>query len=213
MFAQHHPGEQHAQRRHHEMIGTRGHGTTHFQEMEPQHEGKNGSTQHEEQKRTEQFFAGHDVMDVGEGERDRRQHDSGGEILDAVADPETALRRQQLEENGAGHDGGERSERQQDAVQAVGPHRHAVPDDSGDARDPQQQPQSLAPGQRFLEEDHGDHLGEHGIAGHDQAAQTGGHRYQPGIAEPEIKRVVGDAKQREHPCVAKTELPRLPTER
>ena len=42
-----------------------------------------------------------------------------------------------------------------------------------------------------------EHGGEHRIGADDQAAEAGRDRLQPGIAEPEIERVVGDAEDGE----------------
>ena len=155
------------------------------------------AAEHEEAEGEQQPHARHDLARIRKREGDRRQHDAGGEILDAVADPEAALGRKQLEQDGAGDDGGERGQREQDAVQAVGPDRHAMPDDEADADNAEQQAEHLAPGQRLAEEHRGEGRREHRIGRDDQAAETGRDRLQPGIAEAEIERVVGDAEDRE----------------
>ena len=85
---------------------------------------------------------------------------------------------------------------------AVRARRHAMPDNEADADDAEQQSRNLAPGQRLVQEKGGEHRGEHRIGADDQAAETGRHRLQPGIAEAEIERVVGDAEQRKDADVA-----------
>ena len=146
-------------------------------------------------------------MKIGEGQRHRRQHDAGGEILHAIADPQASLRREQLEQNGAGDDGGERGQREHDAVQRVGADRQAVPDDQGHADDAEQEAARLAPGHAFAEQQRGEARREHRIGRHDQAAEAGGDRLQTGVAEPEIERVVGDAEHGEDRGIAPGQRP------
>ena len=92
-------------------------------------------------------------------------------------------------------------------MQAVRADLHAMPDDDADAGDAEQKPQHLAPGQRLAEEQRGERRREDGIGRDDQAAEAGGDRFQPGIAEAEIERVVGDAQDREDGHLAPGELP------
>src|SRR6185437_16509749 len=98
------------------MIGAGGGGATPFQEMKPEEVGEDRATEHQEGEGEKKPFARDDVADIGEDQRDRRERDAGSEILDAVADPEAALRREQLEQQGAGDDRGERGQRKQDAM-------------------------------------------------------------------------------------------------
>ena len=66
MLAEHEEGEQHAERRHQEVIGARRGRAAHFQQMKPEQIGQDRSAQHEERERAQQPRARHDVADVGE---------------------------------------------------------------------------------------------------------------------------------------------------
>ena len=77
-----------------------------------------------------------------------------------------------------------------------------MPDNEADTHDAECEPRHLAPGQRLVQENGGEHRGEYRIGADDQAAKTGRHRLQPGVAEAEIERVVGDAEQRKDADVA-----------
>ena len=202
VFAEHEEREQHAERRHQEMIGASSCRATHFQEMKPEQIGQDRSAEHEERERGEQARARHDVADVSQRERKRQQHDACGKILHAVADPQAALRRQHLEQDGAGDDRGQRRQREYDAVPAIRADRHAVPDDEADAGDAEQKPDHLAPGQRLAKEHRRKHSREDRIGADDQAADAGRYGLEPGIAEAEIERVVGDAEDREDAGIA-----------
>ena len=213
VLAQHHPGEQHAKRRHQEVIGARRGRAAHLEQMKPQEIGQDRSAQREERERTHETRVRHDIADIVQREREREQHDTRGQVLDAVADPEAALRRQQLEQDGAGHDRRQRREREQDAVQAVGADRHAMPDDEADTENAEQEPGNLAPGELLSEQERGQHGGEHRIGADDQAAEAGRYGLQAGIAEAQIKRVVGDAENRKHQSIAPGQRPGIAAHR
>src|SRR5262249_59370008 len=98
-------------------------------------------------------------------------------------------------------------------MQAVGADRHAMPDDYGDAGNADRKALDLAPGHRLAEKERGERSGEDRVGGNDQPAEAGGDMLQPGVAEPEIKRVVGDAQRGEHGSLAPAELPGFATQR
>jgi hypothetical protein len=77
-----------------------------------------------------------------------------------------------------------------------------MPDDEADAGDAEQQPRNLARGQLLPQKQRSQHRGKHRIGADDQAAETGRHGLQPGIAEAQIERVVGDAENREYAGIA-----------
>src|SRR5579871_691120 len=118
------------------MVGARGRGSAHFQEMEPQEISEDRAAQHQEKKRAKKLSIGRDLMNVGEGSRNRQQRDACRKILDAIAEPEAALWREQLEQQRPGDDGGKRRQREKDAMQTVRSDRYAVPDYQDDANDP-----------------------------------------------------------------------------
>ena len=88
--------------------------------------------------------------------------------------------------------------------QPLGADRHAVPDDEADAGDAEQKPDHPAPGQRLAKEHRRKHSREDRIGADDQAADAGRYGLEPGIAEAEIERVVGDAEDREDAGIALT---------
>ena len=67
--------------------------------MKPQEISDDRAAQHQEGERPQKPSARHDVADVGEREGYRQQHNASGEILDAIADPETALWREHFEQD------------------------------------------------------------------------------------------------------------------
>jgi len=69
--------------------------------MKPQQIGQDRAAQHRNAKAPRSRAARYDIANISESERDREQRDPCCEILDAIADPQAALRRQQLEQNGA----------------------------------------------------------------------------------------------------------------
>ena len=119
VLAEHQEREQHAERRHQEVVSAGSGGAADLQEVKPQQISQDRSAQHQEGERAEQPRARHDVADIGERERKGQQRQSAGEILHAVADPQAALRRQHLEQDGADHDRGQRRQRIDDAIHAV----------------------------------------------------------------------------------------------
>jgi hypothetical protein len=88
-----------------------------------------------------------------------------------------------------------------------------VPDDEADAGDAEQQSRHLAPGQRLAEKQRRQHRREYRIGADDQGAEAGRYGLQAGIAEAEIERVVGDAENREHHCVAPGQRPGIAAQR
>lgn len=187
---------------HQEMIGAGSGGPTHLQQMKPEPVGEDRAAEHEEGERADQTRRVVDRVDIGEGERDRRQHDAGGKVLDAVADPQRPLRREQLEQDGAGDDRSQRGQREEDAVQRVRADRETVPDNRRHADHAKHEAARLAPGHALAEEKRGERGREHRVRRDDQATKTGGNRLQAGVAEPEIERVVGDAEHCEDRSVA-----------
>ncbi len=213
VLAEHDPGEHHGERRHQEVIGTRRGCSAHGEHMEPDHIGEDRAAQHEEGEDAQQPPARHDVAHARQRQGERRQRKSREQILDAVADPQAALRREQLEEDGAGDDRRQRRKRKDDAVQAVRAHGNPMPDDEGHAGDAEQQAGRLAPRQLLTEKQGCEHCGEHRIRADDQAAYSGRHRLQPDIAEAEIQRIVGETEQRKDGDVAPAHRPRITAQR
>jgi len=91
MLAQHDPGEQHAERWHQEVIGARGRGATHLDQVKPKAKGQDRSAQSEERKGSHEMHVRRDVPDIVERESEWEQHYTCGEILHAIADPEAAF--------------------------------------------------------------------------------------------------------------------------
>jgi hypothetical protein len=61
----------------------------------------------------------------------------------------------------------------------------------------------------FSKKSRGQYAGEHRIGADDQAAKAGRYRLQPGPAEAEIERIVGDAENDKYDGVAPRQRPFL----
>ena len=118
VFVEHQPAEQHAERRHQEMIGAGGRRAEYLQQMEPQQKAMIDPEHERSQGRQKTRALG--TMSATSATSTRTAAaQSGGHILDAIADPQAALWLQYLEQDGASNDRHQRSQREQDAVPII----------------------------------------------------------------------------------------------
>ncbi len=189
------------------MPGAGGGGAIELQQPEPEPVSQDRSAEHQKGEGGGQRPARRDVAHARQRERQRRHGDTRGQILHAIADPQAALRRQPLEQDGAGNQRGQRGQREQHALPGFDAERQPMPDDEGDADHTEREPGDLAPSQRFVEQQRCQHRGHHRIGADDQSAQPRRNGLHAGVGKAEIERIVGKPQQRAHRDIAPAQRP------
>src|SRR5262249_43934886 len=98
----------------------------------------------------------HDIANTLECECEGQRRDTSGEALHAIADPESVLRRKELEYQRAAHQREQATNCEQDAAQAVAAQRKTMRHDEGDSAEAEKQSDGLAPGHALTEQEDGE---------------------------------------------------------
>ena len=207
MLAEHQPGKEHRKRRHQEVPGAGSRGAANLQQVKPQQVRQDRTAQHEEGEGPEQSRTRDDVVPIGKRRSERQQRKPAGD------DSGCRCRSRELPFGASSlkrmvpitMEASEASVNRM-PFEMLRADRQAMPDDEGDAGDAEQDAHHLSPCQRLAEEERGEHCGEDRVGAGDETAEAGGDGLQPGIAEAEIERVVGDAEKREGRDVASEEI-------
>ncbi len=191
MLAKEQPPEQHAERRHQEVVGARCRGAAHRQQVEPEHVAEHRHQQHQVGERGKQAPGRGDLADRLEGEGEGQQRQATRHVLDAIADPEPAVRRQPLEQDGPADERHQGRKRERNADRAVGAAGNTALHDKRDPGDPEQQPDRLAPVHPLAQEGGREHGREDRIGADDERRQAGRDAAHADVVEAQIERIVG----------------------
>ena len=213
MLAEQEPAEQHAERRHQEVVGARSRRARQLEQLEPEQIGEHRDEQHEIGHRGEQSPGRHDVACALERDRERQDGETRRHALHAIANPKPASRRKLLEQICADDERHQRHECKDDAAGMVQTTRQPALHDEGHAADAENKSRGLLPGHPLVEEHRGKHRGQHRIGADHQRRQAGRNALQADVTDAEIGRLVGDAEHSKQDEVAAAELERNASER
>ena len=197
------PPEHHPERRHQEVIGARCRCPTDRQKVEPEQVTAHRNEKHRVGERAEQRANSARSLPPP---RIRRR-------TGAIASPPARFctplpthnppfGSQALEQNGPADQRHQRRDREGDADGIINSAADPALDDEGNTTDPSSSPAVFRPGHPLVQEYRSEHDREYRVGADDQGGKAGRYASHADVIEPEVERVIGDAKDAKHQDVA-----------